>query len=145
MPQPQMPKKLKLNGSYEDLQDLLELTSKIAVLFHRWILEFKCKNSRDTWSNRQVWPWSTKWCRVKANRVSSRECSNHNKHLLPTTQETALYLDITRWSILKLDWLYYLQLKMEKLYTVSKNEYLELTVTQNMNSLLQVSDLIWRK
>jgi len=29
---------------------------------------------------------------------------------------------IIRWFILKSDWLYYLQLKMEKLYTVSKNK-----------------------
>ena len=24
---------------------------------------------RDAWSNRQIWPWSTKWSRAKANRV----------------------------------------------------------------------------
>ena len=35
-------------------------------------------------------------------------------------QEKTLHLDITRWSIPKLDGLYSLQLKMEKLYTVSK-------------------------
>ena len=33
MPQPVMLKKLKLNGSYEDLQDFLELTTKKDVLF----------------------------------------------------------------------------------------------------------------
>ena len=33
MPQPVMLKKLKLNGSYEDLQDFLELTPKKDVLF----------------------------------------------------------------------------------------------------------------
>ena len=31
-------------------------------------------------------------------------------------------MDITRWSIPKSDWLHSLQLKMEKLYTVSKNK-----------------------
>ena len=31
-------------------------------------------------------------------------------------------MDITRWSILKLDWLYSLQPKMEKLYTISENK-----------------------
>ena len=31
-----------------------------------------------------------------------------------------LHMDITRWSILKSDWLYFLQWKMEKLYAVSK-------------------------
>ena len=33
-----------------------------------------------------------------------------------------LHMDITRWSTLKSDWLYSLQLKMEKLYTVNKNK-----------------------
>ena len=33
-----------------------------------------------------------------------------------------LYVDITRWSTPKSDWLYSLQPKMEKLYTVSKNK-----------------------
>ena len=33
-----------------------------------------------------------------------------------------LHMDITRWSTPKWDWLYSLQPKMEKLYTVSKNK-----------------------
>ena len=71
-------------------------------------------------SNRQVWPWSTEWSRAKANRVLPREYTGHIKHPLPTTKEMILHMDITRWSILKSDWLYSLQPKMEKLYTVSK-------------------------
>ena len=77
----------------------------------------------------------------KANRVLPRECAGHSKHPLPKTQEKSLHMDITRWSILKSNGLYSLQLKMEKLYTVSKKEDQELTVTQIMNSLLSNSDL----
>ena len=44
---------------YEDLQDLLELTPKRCP-FHYRGLECKSRKSRDTWSNRQIWPWSTK-------------------------------------------------------------------------------------
>ena len=40
---------------------------------------------------------------TKANRVLSRERTGHSKHPLPTTQETTLHMDITRWSILKSD------------------------------------------
>ena len=90
--------------------------------FHHRGLEYKSRKSRDTWSNRQIWPWSTEWSRAKANRVLPRECTGHSKHALPTTQEKTLHIDITRWSILKSDWLYSLQPKMEKLYTVSKNK-----------------------
>ena len=84
--------------------------------FHHRGLECKSRKSRDTWNNRQVWSWSTKWSRAKANRVLPRERTSHSKHTLPTTQETTLHVDITRWLILKSDWLYSLQLKMEKLY-----------------------------
>ena len=44
------------------------------------------------------------------------------KHPLPTKQEKTLYMNITRWSTPKSDWLYSLQPKMKKLYTVSKNK-----------------------
>ena len=79
----------------EDLQDLLELTPKRCP-FHYRGLECKSRKSRNTWSNRQIWPWSTEWSRAKANRVLPRECTGHNKHPLPTTQEKTLYMDITR-------------------------------------------------
>ena len=36
--------------------------------------------------------------------------------------QTIVHVDITKWSIPKSDWLYSLQPKMEKLYTVSKNK-----------------------
>ena len=54
--------------------------------------------------------------------VLPRKCTGHSKHPLPTTQEKTLHMDITRWSTLKSDWLYSLQPKMEKLYTVNKNK-----------------------
>ena len=107
---------------YEDLQDLLELTPKKDVPFHYRGLECKSRKSRNTWGKRLIWPWSTEWSRTKANRVLPRECTGHSKHPLPTTQEKTLYMDITRWSTLKSDWLYSLQPKMEKPYTVRKNK-----------------------
>jgi len=66
--------------------------------------------------------WSTEWSRTRANSVLAREHTGHSKHPLPRTQLKTVYTDITRWSILKSDWLYSLQPKMEKLYTVSKNK-----------------------
>ena len=72
--------------------------------FHHRRLECKSRKSRDTWSNRQVYPWSTKWSRAKGNRILPRECTGHSKHPLPTTQEKTLHMDITRWSTLKSDW-----------------------------------------
>ena len=43
---------------YEDLQDLLELTAKKRCPFHYRGLEYKSRKSRNTWSNRQIWPWN---------------------------------------------------------------------------------------
>ena len=122
IPQTSNTEEAEVERFYEDLQDLLELTPKKRCPFHYRGLECKSRESRNTWSNRQIWPWSTEWSRAKANRILPRECTGHNKHPLPTTREKALHMDITRWSTLKSDWLYSLQPKMEKLYTVSKNK-----------------------
>ena len=44
---------------YEDLQDLLELTPPKRRPFHYRGLECKSRKSRNIWSNRQIWSWST--------------------------------------------------------------------------------------
>ena len=119
MPKPLMMKKLKLNSSMKTHRPSRTHTKKRCP-FHHGGLKFKSRKSRDTWSIRQVWPWSTKWSRAKANRILPTEHTGHTKHILPTTQETTLYMDTSRWSTLKSDWFYRLQLKMEKFYTVSK-------------------------
>jgi len=138
-----MLKKLKFNSSRKTYIPSRTNTQKRCP-FHYRGLECKSRKSRNTWSNRQIWPWSTEWSKAKANRVLPRECTGHSKNLLSTAQEETLHMDITRWSIPKSDWWYSLQPKMEKFYTISKNNQ-ELTVVQIMNSLFQNSDLNWRK
>ena len=76
---------------------------KNSVLFIIGIWNAKV-GSWDTWSNSQIWPWSSKW-------NIARECTGHSKHPLPTTQDMTLHMNITRRSILKWDWLYSLQSK----------------------------------
>ena len=115
-------KEAKVEQFYEDQQELLELTPKRRRPFRHRGMECKSRKSRDTWSNRQVWLWSTKWSRATANRVLPREYTGHTKHPLPTIQEMTLHMDSTRWSILKSDWLYSLQQKTEKVYIVRKNK-----------------------
>ena len=44
---------------YEDLQDLLELTPKKRCPLPYRGLKCKSRKSRNTWSNRQIWPGST--------------------------------------------------------------------------------------
>ena len=52
--------------------------------FHYRGLEYKSRRSRNTWSNRQIWPWSTECSKAKANRVLPRECTGHSKYPLPS-------------------------------------------------------------
>ena len=66
--------------------------------------------------------WSAIVRRVTRSQRWLNDWTGHSKHLLPTTQETTLHMGITRSLILKSDWLYSLQPKMEKLYTVSRNK-----------------------
>ena len=48
----------------ENLQDFLELTPKKDV--HYWGQECKSRKSRNNWSNRQIWSWSTEWSRANS-------------------------------------------------------------------------------
>ena len=111
---------------YQKKTHLSVMPNKIRKIFLHFLNQtfmiLESWKSRNTWSNRQIWPWSTEWSRAKANRVLPRERTGHSKHTLPTTQEKILYMDISRWWMQKSDWLYSLQRKMEKLYTVSKNK-----------------------
>ena len=49
--------------------------------FHCRGLECKSRKSRNTWSSRQIWPWSMEWSRAKANRVLPRERTGHSNTL----------------------------------------------------------------
>ena len=50
---------VEIEWFYEDLLDLLELVPKKRHPFHYRGLECKSSKSRNTWSNRQIWAWST--------------------------------------------------------------------------------------
>ena len=68
MPWPVMLKKLTLNSSMKTYKTFWTNTHK-RYPFHYRGLACKSRKSRDTWSNRQIWPWITKQSRSKAHRV----------------------------------------------------------------------------
>ena len=111
----------EVDQCYEDLQNL-ELTLKIDVLFIIGDWNAKVGSQEIAGVTGKFGLGSTEWSKAKANRVLPRECTVHSKHPLPTTQEKTLHMDITRWLAPKSDWLYFLQPRMEKLCTVSKNK-----------------------
>ena len=51
-------KEAEFERFYEDLQDLLKLTPPKRCPFHYRGLECKSSKSRNTRSNRKIWPWS---------------------------------------------------------------------------------------
>ena len=103
-----MPVKLKLTGLW---RFTTLYGTKNRCPFHHWQLECKSRKLRDIWNNRQVWRWSIEWTRVKL-RVLSRGHGGHSKQFILKTQEMTVHLHITRWSIMKLDWLcFFLKLK----------------------------------
>ena len=128
---------------YEDLQDLLELTAK-RCLFHYGRLQCKSRKSRNTWSNRKIWPWSTEWSRAKVHRVlprmhwsyqtpspkNTREGSTHGHHQMVNTEIRLI--------------IFFAAKDGEAPYSQQKQDQ-ELTVAQTMNSLLPNSDLNWRR
>ena len=112
--------------------------------FHYRGLECKSRKSRDTWSNGQIWPWSTKWSGAKANRVLPRECTGHSKHPFPTTQEKTTHGNHQMLNTKVRLIIFFAVKDGEALYSQQKQDR-ELTVAQSMNSLLPNSDLNWRK
>ena len=118
------PEEAEAEWFYEDLQCLLEHQKKKKKCpFHYRGLECKSMKSRNTRSNRQIWPWNTEWSRAKTNRVLRKENALVIANILFQQQKKeTLHMDITRWSLPNSDWLYSLQSKMEKLYRVSKSK-----------------------
>ena len=107
---------------YEDLQDLLELITKKDVLFiiGDWNAKVGSQETTGVTGKFGLGVWNEAGQRLI--EVCQENSTGHSIHPLPTIQEKTLHMDITRWSTPKSDWLYSLQPKMEKLYTVSKKK-----------------------
>ena len=129
---------------YEDLLDLLELTEKRCP-FHYRGLECKSRKSRNTQSNRQIWPRNTEWsranfvtefCQENALIIANTHFQQQKRRFYTWTSPDGQYWNQTDYILRKP--------MMEKLYTVSKSKTGSWLV-QIMNSLLPNSDLNWRK
>ena len=88
---------------YEDLQDLLDLTSKKDVLFIMGDWNAKVGSQETPAVTGKFGLGVQNEAGQRLIRVFPRECTGHSKHPLPTTQEKTLYMDITRWSTPKSD------------------------------------------
>ena len=105
----------------EDLQDLWELTPPKDVLFITGDWNAKV-GSQET---PEVTGKFGLGIRKEAGKRLIEFCQEITLVIANTLfqkHEKTPHMDITRWSTPKSDWLYSLQPKMEKLYTVSKNK-----------------------
>ena len=124
---------------YEELQVLLKLTPQKRFPFHYRELECKRRKSRNIWNNRQIWPWSTEWIKVTANRVLQENAlviantlfQQHKTRLYTWTTPDGQYQNQIGYILCSQRW---------RSSVESAKEDQELTVSQIMNSLLPNSD-----
>ena len=85
---------------YEDLEDLLELTSKKDVLLSigDWNAKVGSQEIPGVTGKFDLGVQNEAGQRLT---VLPRECTGRSKRPLPTTQRTTLHMDITRWTRLK--------------------------------------------
>ena len=91
MPQPVMLKKLKL-VLWRPTRPSRTNTQKRCPFYYRG-LECKSRKSRDTWNNRQIWPWSTDWagqrlvefCQENALVIANTLFQQHKRRLYTWT------------------------------------------------------------
>ena len=140
MLQPLMPKKLSWMVLWGLIRPSRTNTQKRCSLHYRG-MKCKSRNSRDTWSNRQLWPWSINWSRAKTDRVMPREHTGHSKHpLLTHTRDDSIHghHQVVNTEIRLI--IFFAAKDGEALYSQQKQDR-ELTVAQILNSLLPNSDL----
>ena len=92
----------EVERSYEDLQDLSELTPKKDVLFiiGDWNAKVGSQETHRVTGKFHLGIWNEAG---QSLRGLPRERTGYSKHPLPTTQEKTLHMDITRWSTPKSD------------------------------------------
>jgi len=106
---------------YEDLQDLLKLTPRKDVLFI--IGDWNAKVG-----SQEIPGVTGKFDLGVQNEAGQRLIEFCQENTLVTANtlfqqhKRRLHMNITRWSILESDWLYSLQPKVEKIYTICKNK-----------------------
>ena len=111
--------------------------------FHYRGLECKSRKSRNTWSNRQIWPWSTQWsrqrliefCQENALVIANTLFQQHKRRLYTWTSPDGQHWNQIDYVLCSQRWRSSIQQKQDW----------ELTVAHIMNSLLPNSDLNWRK
>ena len=108
--------------------------------FHYRGLKCKSRKSRNTWSNRKIWPWSTEWsrarliefCQENAPVIANTLFQQHKRTLYTWTSPDDDNLVIINSKIRLI--IFFAAKDGEALYSQQKQDW-EMTVAQIMNSL----------
>ena len=137
-------KEAEVEQFYEDPVRLSRTNTKKRCPFPHMVLECKSRKSRDTWSNRQVWPWGTKWSRTKANSFAKRTHWSQQTLSSNNTKDDSTYgyhqMVSTKIRLI----IFFAAEDKEALYSQQKQD-LELAVAQFFRSLLKNSGSNRRK
>ena len=85
--------KAEVEWFYEDLQYLRTPKKNVLFIIGTSMQKWEVKN---TWSIRQICLGIWNEARQKLIEFCQENATGHRKHLLPTTQEKTLHMDITR-------------------------------------------------
>ena len=104
-------KEAEVERFYEDLQDLLELTPPKRCPFHCRGLECKSRKSRNTWNNRQIWPWQNEagqmlieFCLENALVITNTLFQQHKRRLYTWTSADGQYKNKTSYILCSQKW-----------------------------------------
>ena len=117
---------------------------RLVISFHYTRLECKSRKSRNTWSNRQNWPWIAEWsrqrliqsCQENALVIANTIFQQHKRRLYTWTSPDGQHQNQIEYILCSQDG--------EALYSQQKQDR-KLTVAQIMNTLLPNPDWNWWK
>ena len=124
---------------YEDLQDLVKLTSKKLLLFIIGDWSAKVGSQETPGVTGKFGLGVRNEGRAKANRILPRDCTGHSKHPLPAKRGLYTWISPDGQHQNPIDYILFATKDGGALYSQQKQDQ-ELTVAQIMNSLLPNSD-----
>ena len=142
-----MLKKLKLNSSVKTYKNLLEpfrTNTQKRCSFHYRGLECKPRKSRNTWGNRQIWPWNTEWSRARLIEfcqentlvIANTLFQQHKRRIYTWTSPDGQHQNQIDYILCSRRWRSSIQ---------SAKTRRGADCAQIVNTLLPNSDLYWRK
>ena len=121
--------------AFSMIQQMLAIWSLVPLPFHHRGLECKSRQSRGTWSNRQIRPWSTEWrgqrltefCQENALVIANTLFQQHKRRLYIWTPPDGQYENQTDYILCRRRWRSFMQSAKTRLGAECGSDYEILT------------------